>query len=180
MSEVAGSSSVSRRAVLAGLAGGGVLLAGSHVQAADDEGAPPDTPDTSDTSGGGRSPVPRTTTSASPRQPGVLYATRCMYDFICFAPTAQRAWGGNGVYSVVTASALRTTVDLPAGAVLQDVEWYVYNSSGSTVSADLLRWEAGSGTLQTVVATSFPSTGGIAVHSSTVSPALHGPFSPGS
>lgn len=160
------------------------MLAGSGALAA----APPPGGGSDVDAGGvsseGHSAVPLdtvggVTTIASPPEPGVLYATRCMYDFSPFASDAVRQWGGNGVYSATNPSAMRATVDLPAGALLHDMEWYVYNNGGLSRSCDLLRWTASSGTLSLVAQLPFPPGAGVRALRVVIPEVQRGPFPSG-
>jgi len=68
------------------------------------------------------------------------------------------------------------TVEIPAGALVRDIEWYVYNNSGSTVSALGRIWAAGTGTLfSTLADTSIVSGSGVVARRSIVSSANYGP-----
>jgi hypothetical protein len=101
---------------------------------------------------------PITSTIASTPISGWTYRTVCMYDFEPFDPAAQKTWGGSGTYTAGTASTLRATVEIPPGALVREVEYYVYNNSGSPVFPDSYLYVAGTGTISSI-------SGGVSVPS---------------
>src|SRR5690606_1052772 len=113
-----------RRGFLIG-AGAVATLAAASGTATDAEAAPAATTVTA--SAPQASPVANTI--ASPPLNGRLYRYQQMFDFSCESATAQRTWGGFGVYSGNTASLNWASVDIPAGALIRDIEWYVRNNS---------------------------------------------------
>ena len=90
---------------------------------------------------------PITTTIGSAPISGFTYRNVCMYDFEPFDPNAHKTWGGSGVYSAVTATSMRAIIDIPAGALLQDVEYYIYNNTGSSAFPDTYLYVPGQGTI---------------------------------
>jgi hypothetical protein len=120
---------------------------------------------------------PVTTTIASAPNSGYVYRNVCMYDFLPFDPSALKTWGGFGIYSGGTSTTLRATVEIPAGALVRDVEYYVYNNSGSAVFPDAWVYVPGVGTIASVGAVAtVPSTGSITANLATVSQSGPYPF----
>jgi len=107
---------------------------------------------------------------------GLVYRTACMYDFFPFAATGQRQWGGQGVYSAVTAGAMRATVAPPPGAKLEDVVFHVYNNSGSTAHGDVLKFTAGNGSLTQLGTAAIPSAQTMSTVRVALSDAQSGPY----
>ena len=122
---------------------------------------------------------PITTTIGSAPISGFTYRNVCMYDFEPFDPNAHKTWGGSGVYSAVTATAMRAIIDIPAGALVQDVEYYVFNDTGSSVFPDTYLYAPGQGTIASVGAgATIASTGTITANRAVVS--QQGPYPLGS
>lgn len=127
---------------------------------------------------GGISPAdsPVVDTIASPRLAGQTYLTASGRDLFSTAESGRSA-GGFGYHS--SGNALTATFDIPAGAQIQDVEIYCYNSSGSARSAYLAYWVAGE-VLNTVLATiNVPSQSDLVAILTPVSAAHRGPFPTG-
>ena len=83
-----------------------------------------------------------------------------MYDFKPFDPAAKRTWGGYGVYSAGTGTSMRATLDIPPGCLVREVEYYIYNNSGSDFFPDSLHLRAGQGAIWSIGASvAVPSTG---------------------
>lgn len=170
---------VSRRGLLAGLGalGGGVVAGGLFADAADAQS-------TSEgpvaTRGPGSRATPITSTIASAHLAGINYEYRAQFDFSPESSTATRAFGGFGVHSVGAQTSMWTSVDLPRGAQVHDVEWYLYNTSGSTISAGAWIWTAGSGYLNHQIATTPLASGsGIRAARTVVADANKGPYPAG-
>ncbi len=105
---------------------------------------------------------PVTTTIASSPTSGYTYRDVCMYDFVPFDPNALKTWGGSGTYSAGTATSMRATVEIPAGALVRDIEYYIFNSSGSSVFPDTYLYVPGMGTISSIGASAaVASTGTI-------------------
>ena len=127
------------------------------------------TPHGDGTTGGGESTLvahpnssPIVTTIASPPISGYTYRTVCMYDFTPFDPNAKLTWGGYGTYSAGTASSVRATMEIPAGALVRDIEYYLYNNTGSNFYPDLYLYAPGYGSISPVGGSvPVPSGGGI-------------------
>jgi hypothetical protein len=136
-------------------AGAAVLTAATAALVAPDAGATPP-PRPSEISPSAEPVVPIGSASRS----GYTYRTACMYDFRPFDPASMATWGGYGLYTAGTQSALRAMFDVPPGALLRDVEWYVYNRSTSNVFAYVYEFAAGQGTIFSLSATATipPST----------------------
>lgn len=121
---------------------------------------------------------PITTTIASGPIDGYFYRTVCMYDFKPFNPAGQLTWGGKGTYSASVATTLRATLEIPPGSLVRDVEYYIYNSSGSAVGVDTHLYVPGQGSISSVGASvSVPSTGTITATRAAVS--QQGPYPAG-
>jgi hypothetical protein len=123
---------------------------------------------------------PVTTSIASPPLPNRIYRSVGMYDFSPFDPAAGRTWGGYGTFAGGTSTTMRATVDIPPGALIREVEYYVYNNSGSNFIPDCHVWVPGHGSIASIGATvSIPSTAAtISATQATVS--QQGPYPLGS
>ncbi len=169
---------VSRRALFAGAAGAALLAGGV---------ASPATADAAPAGGDGVAPAavqpdgqPGPTSIGSAPRSGYVYRSACMYDFRPFDPAGQPTWGGSGVYTAGVSTPLRATFEVPAGALLKDVEWYVYNT-GVPVSASLYQYTPGSGLIWNLTAdTSIPSSAQTAAYRTAIPAADAGPYSVGS
>lgn len=139
---------VTRRALLGGLGAGSAALATSAT-AADVVGAAP-IPMAAPVA---PTSAPAVTTLASPHEPGMSYVYKAMYDFRPeIAPVVTP-----GAYGYVVnfddpsteeletggVGTLMATVDLPPGAVLHDIEWYVHNSEQADIGVAASIWVAG-------------------------------------
>jgi len=177
MSEPVEVSTVGRRGLLIG-AGAAAVAAGTALVAPHAAAQPPAPPPPDDvpTTQRGALLLADSTGIDSPPIAGYTYRTACMYDFLPFAATGQRLWGGQGVYSSNTAGAMRTTVNPPPGTTLQDVVFYVYNNSGSTVAGDVLKFTPGSGTLSQLAGASISSTGAMAAVRVAIPASQRGPY----
>jgi hypothetical protein len=123
---------------------------------------------------------PVTSTIASPPANGRIYRTFSQFDFSTESGSAIRQYGGYGVYSSVNGSTLWTSCEIPAGALVRDIEWYVYNNSGTTLQALARVWTAGLGNLFTAVADCpIPSGPAISATRINVPQASQGPFPSG-
>lgn len=175
-------SQLSRRALLGG-AGASLLTVGGLVMGNGAEaaatGTQPSTgvvPDVAHPAG-----APVATTIASAPVSGVTYAFASMYEFKPFTPSSAFTWGGAGFYTAGTAGPLRAFFDLAPNAVVHDVEWYVLNSSGSTVTASLYQYTAGSGVISSLSAdAAVASTGSVTATRVLVPASSAGPFPFGS
>jgi hypothetical protein len=167
---------IGRRGLIIG-AGAAALIAGAAaVQPA---AAKPTSPHGSEVITNPRSAEgsPITTTIASAPLSGYTYRTVSMYDFEPFFPASQRTWGGSGTYTAGTEGPLRATVEIPPGALVRDVEYYVYNNSGSPVFPDAYLYVAGHGTISSINATvSVPSSASISATRAVVGAATYGPY----
>lgn len=128
--------SISRRRMLTGLGAAGSVAALGVPAAAASPGAGPRP---ASVSPGLPTPI------SSPPQPGVHYEFRSYDDFEPGAFADGKNFGGSGAYTPNTSTApLTTTFDLPPGATLYDVEWYVFNNTGAAANCQLRIWSAGS------------------------------------
>ncbi len=121
------------------------------------------------------------TTIASAPISGYTYRTVCMYDFEPFDPAAKKTWGGSGTYSATVSTAMRATLELPAGALVRDVEYYVYNNSSGSVTALSYLYVAGQGLITSLGAdATITATGTIQAVRAAVASSNGGPFPQGS
>jgi hypothetical protein len=134
---------VSRRSMIAGL---GVLGGGLALGAAIAGPAAAQDGDVGTTSTNGPSGRASTvgSTIASPPVAGVTYQFRALWDFTCESASAVRTWTSNGMYAGTAGTTLWTTVELPAGAVLYDIEWYARNAKTTSTATVNRIWTAGS------------------------------------
>jgi hypothetical protein len=167
---------VARRRLLAGAGAGAAALVGlaaaSGPAAADSDTAAGSTEDADINA------TPVTSTLASAAISGYAYRTASFFDF---SPegTSTRAWGGYGCYTT-TSDYLWASVDLPAGARVRDIEWYVYNATGSTYTGLGRVWTAGDGSLfSPLVDVPMTSGSGIRAFRASISSANYGPFPQG-
>jgi hypothetical protein len=174
---------VTRRGMLTGVSA--AVLAGS-LAGAKPAGATPASLGTSGPDGVGvplgvahPDTSPFTTTIASPPLPNRTYRFVGMYDFFPFNPAAGKSWGGNGTYSSGTSTTMRATIEIPPGALVTEVEYYIYNNSGSDFIPDTHVEVAGHGSIASIGATvNIPSTATITASNATVS--QQGPYPFGS
>jgi hypothetical protein len=132
------------------------------------------------TRGAGTRGTPITSTIASAHLAGIHYEYRAQFDFQPESDQASSKFGGNGVYSVGAPTSMWTSVELPRGAQVYDVEWYLYNTSGSAISSGAWIWTAGSGYLNHQIATTTTSTGtGIRAARTVVAGTANGPYPAG-
>lgn len=167
-----------RRHLLAGLGalGGGAVIAGlpGTAAAAEPDGAAG--PPSLDGPGGRATPI--TLTNASAPAPGIRYEFRGVFDFVAESPTADLVWSSTGIYASGTESNLWTSFDLPPGAVVHDVEWYVRNDSPSAAYGLARAWTPNSGAMNNYVAeVEVPAAGSsIQVQRSVAPASTNGPF----
>jgi hypothetical protein len=125
---------------------------------------------------------PIQTTLASAPLSEYTYRHAAMTDFTCTVPTAQRQFAGNGVSPLITISPMVASIEIPAGALVRDIEWYVQNNSGSAIPALARVWLAGFPGLLTILKDfNLPSRGSTDVRRfrTTVPSDHNGPFPPG-
>jgi len=120
---------------------------------------------------------PIATTIASPRETGITYAFRSFFDFSTEEPSRLRTFGGEGVFAAGgTGGFLWTSVDLPLGAQVRDVEWYCLNTAGEMKGLARL-WDAGEGPLTAFVAeTAIPVKSTVSATRSVVGVNNNGPY----
>lgn len=171
---------IARRRLLVGagvaaLAGTG-LLSAETAQAATGPGGDGAAPQTAQPQNG--SPI--TTSIASTPKSGYTYRSVCMYDFEPFNPAAQKTWGGQGTYSGVNSSAMRATCEVPAGALLREVEFYISNNTAAAVTPGVYLYAPGTGTIFLVVQGSVPVNAGAITATTVVVPSTAwGPYPSG-
>jgi hypothetical protein len=168
---------VGRRGLIIG-AGAAALIAGAAaVQPA---AAKPTSPHGSEVITHPRSAdgSPITTTIASAPLSGYSYRTVSMYDFEPFYAASQKTWGGSGIYTAGTSGPVRASVEIPPGALVRDVEYYIYNNSGSPQVPDTYLFVAGTGPISSIFPTkvSVPSSGSITATRAVVPAATYGPY----
>ncbi len=118
---------------------------------------------------------PITTTIASAPMSAYVYKFVDMYEFKPFDPASGLTWGGNGTYSSGTATTIRANIDIPPGCLVRDVEYYIYNNSGSDFSPDSHIYVPGHGVISSIGASvAVPSTGSLVAARAVVS--LQGPY----
>ena len=102
-----------------------------------------------------------------------------MYDFKPFDPNAKLTWGGSGTYSAGTGTALRASIEIPLGALVKDVEYYIYNNTGSPFVPDTYLYVPGQGTIASIgAAPSIPT--GTSITATRVTVSQQGPYPFGS
>jgi hypothetical protein len=166
-----------RRHLLAGLGalGGGAAIAGlpGAAAAADPDGAAG--PPALDGPGGRATPI--TSTLASAPEAGVRYEFRGPFDFVVENPSAGLTWSSLGVYASGGESTIWTSFDLPPGAIVHDIEWYVYNASGAGTSGFGRAWTASSANLtSSIVDVAIPSASGVNRRRALAPASTQGPF----
>jgi hypothetical protein len=134
---------LSRRGLLAaaGAVGGAALLGPAAVARATPRPVPPNAataarPDSP--------PSGLPTPIASAPVPGVSYQFRDHYQFVPETFAEGRAWSiAGGMFPDLAPGGMAVGFDLPPGAQLYDVEWYMHNGSTTSVDALLRIWVAG-------------------------------------
>jgi hypothetical protein len=170
------SGSIGRRGLILGVGTGTALAGGMDVPA--HAVAVADHRDGVAASVQARGGTPITDTIASAPENGLVYRTVTMYDFFPFSPAAGKTWGGNGTYSSGTATTMRAILDVPPGAQVASVEYYIYNSSGSDFVPDTHLYVPGHGTIASIGASvNIPSTSTITA--TQVAPSQSGPYPDG-
>lgn len=165
--------SVSRRKMIAlGAVGGAALL---NVAGAAPAPAAPESARPPGTIAGSLSSDARIGSDAIS---GYSYLHRSWHDFYPF-DLGSRSWSPEGVYAQGPDQWLTSTADLPAGAMLRDVEWYL--TSPDAVRAYVQLWNSGSAFIQTLNGATFPPGDTAARAFRQVIPAENGgPFALGS
>ena len=120
---------------------------------------------------------PVTSTIASSPISGYTYRHVSWLDFQPESGAANRVYGGYGVYSSGSSPYLWATVEIPAGALVRDIEWYVRNVSADSVTALGRIWAAGTGSLFATLAdtTITSSSSAVVARRSVVSSSNYGP-----
>ena len=109
---------------------------------------------------------------------GYSYVYRSYRDFFPLDNSA-RSFAGNGAWGTVNGD-LRTTVELPFGAVLRDLEFYVASSVEVQLSATLWRSQVAQATLLESVKVSGTTVDTIRAMRFTIPSDVCGPYAPGS
>lgn len=153
---------VGRRGLILG-AGAAALAAGVLAGAEPALAKPPSTKGDGTATGrvhADSSPI--SSTIASAPISGYTYRFVSMYDFRPFYGTSVWTWGGSGAYSAGGASPMRASIEIPAGALVRDVEYYVYNGSSSGTAGSAFIWVPGSGVIYDISAdATIPSGSGL-------------------
>ena len=85
-----------------------------------------------------------------------------------------RKFGGGGFYTSAASNYLAATFDLPPGAVLHDLEWYVSNTAAMTVYANV--WQSSQAFLDTFWSTTIAAGSGVTAHRFVIPTAVNGPY----
>lgn len=133
-------SAVARRRLLLGAGASALVVAqlrGSGPAHAEPTKPPaPSGPDAAEKSAGAKA-TPSSLVS------GYVYRSVSWADFTPESWALGRAYGGHGAHTAAGAGTLWATLDLPAGAVVREIEWYASNASGASVTLYGRRWRAG-------------------------------------
>lgn len=172
------STHLSRRSLLAGIgAGGAAALAGAAQPAhaagpgsrrashAEQQVARPATPPALPT------PI------SSPPQIGVTYRFVNWHEFLAEDSVVYgRDFGGSGAYTNVTSDRLAAFIDIPPGAVIHDVELYIYNSVDIEIHG--ITWVSGNGSYPSPfwLIESHPANASLHKVRYVVDPSANGPF----
>lgn len=121
---------------------------------------------------------PITATIASAPLPNYAYRTLLYIDFLPLDPsTSARTFGGSG--GAYGATVLEASVEIPAGALLRDVEWYVANTSGSNATFYCALWTPADGFITLFAPTTVPSGSDLTATRTVVASADYGPYPAG-
>ena len=172
---------IPRRGLLigAGAAAAGIGLLANLPSA----GAAPGSPEVADAAGRNRV-VPAATNEPAPigSAPNGRYTYRfaSFFDFTPESPSDTRAWGGYGCYTTA-GGAMWASMDIPSGARIKDIEWYVYNSTSTALTGLGRIWTAGLGSLYTPTAdVPIPVNSELSAYNAEVPSANYGPYRLGS
>jgi hypothetical protein len=167
-------STISRRGILAGLgvAGGAAVLGVAAPASATASSSTPPSPSVHaqpQSVPSGVAPI-----SSAP-EAGVSYQFRSWDDFFPEDDLAYgRKFGGGGFYTNIASNYLAATFDLPPGAILHDLEWYVSNSVAMTVYANV--WQSSAAYLDTFWSSSIPAGSGVTAHKFAIPTNVNGPY----
>ena len=175
-------SKISRRNLMAGLgaAGGAAILGGAVLGAGPASAAPAKATVQGRAAGSTRSLRPDAAPGgiapiSSAPQFGVAYQFRSWDDFL---PEDDllfgRKFGGGGFYTSAANDFLAATFDLPPGAVLYDLEWYVSNTAAMVVYANI--WQSSQAVLDTIWSTTIPAGSGVTAHRFVIPSDVNGPY----
>jgi hypothetical protein len=162
---------ISRRSAIAGLglASGAAALGIATPAAAAPAPPPPHGPMRPHTVPGEISPI-----SSAPEM-GVSYAFRSWDDFFPEDDLLYgRRFGGDGFYTSGASNYLAATFDLPPGALLHDLEWYVSNTAVMTVYANI--WQSSHAFLDTFWSATIDAGSGVTAHRFVLPTAVNGPY----
>lgn len=121
--------------------------------------------------------MPPASSIASAPISGYTYRQVSLFDFSPEASTAQRAWSPYGVYALVNACNLWASMEIPAGALVRDIEWYARNASGATAIGLGRYWRPDSASLYpTAVDVTIGASVDVAAYRATVPLSQAGPL----
>lgn len=170
----------SRRAVLTGIGvAGGAGLLGEAIATASPASAGVRPGGIRRLAGPAKSPTGVTSIS-SPPEPNVSYQFLSMFDFTPGDSLANgRLYDEAGVYTPAAEDVLIGTFDAPPGAVLHDVEWYVYNTVAASWFVGL--WAPGLPSVPVILDGTLPAVTVAAVKATKVSipSSVNGPYPAG-
>jgi hypothetical protein len=168
-------STISRRGLMAGVGGLGVAGGAAALGLAGPASASPSVSALPrhrlqvDSPPAGLAPI-----SSAPEF-GVGYQFRSWDDFFAEDDLLYgRRFGGAGVYTSAANDFLAATFDLPPGATLYDLEWYVSNTATMNLYANI--WQTSAATLSTFWSTSVPAGVGIGAHRFVIPSNVNGPY----
>ncbi len=120
---------------------------------------------------------PITSTISSPAISGYTYRYASTFDFTPESWSSGRRWSVDGVYTDLVPGTLWASVELPAGALVRDIEWYVANRGGAAVTGLGRIWSASTATLFTTLVdtTINPSGSGLVAQRAVVPSTAYGP-----
>ncbi len=167
-----------RRRLLLGTGAAALVAAslrGAELAAAEPGPAPDPT--------GHRSSLEAAAAKVTPSGPlsGYVYRSLSWADFTPEQSDRIRDYGGYGAYAVGGAGALWATMDIPAGSIVRDIEWYVSNASGAPVVLRGRRWLPGDATFAHGLVDDeiASSAAGVRARRAIVSASNQNPFAPG-
>lgn len=165
--------SPSRRGLMR-TAGAGAMLGALGV------GAPSAMAEDGPGSAGRQAAPPSGATSiGSPPVSGRTYRSAAMLDFTPENWAAGRAWGGSGSYTPTSSSWLWAYLDVPAGALVRDIEWYVRNASAGSVPGLNRLWTPGSAHMVSIGDTTIATSTAVTATRTTTTSSTWGPYPTG-
>lgn len=117
-----------------------------------------------------------TTTLGSAPVDGYVYRHATWSDFSPELSTSQRRWSSGGAYAATTPSNLWASVEIPAGARVRDLEWYVTNTSTPVTGYGRLWLPDSAQLVNTVLDTTIPSSASMTATRGVVPDDSSGPY----